>query len=942
MRGASNASNMQNMAQAQTNQMMKTMMPKMGPAQFFPECQVLDRISNFPANVCTAKSSNPADVSKMMAYQNMAQMSAVEYERSKLGSIECINNRQKAFNAQLINYQNSLKALQDQLKKDAQIFRDNNAQKLADMKSNFDELNGPGTSIDAKTVDFQKQFSPACRSVIMGKTQTSGLVGLMKDVSNDSEAAAKFSQDRPQYEAEILSEVTKIKDTITSGGFSGLSDPTVISENYRTLVGPALANEQQSYDTKLAKLKKDIGGFDPAQNDTLEHHKNTYMEKCMRGESGYTLNGGIKLNRNTLGQYISQSGINAGTGADGYRSAVADILENPDVNYTLEARLADIQNLEKTTFKNMVFNNIVSGRNNSQSASQAFAKLANECQSFYTSPSASNGPSPAQNAISAQASMLELKNLQAGIGDKVSQALNSKLFHCNGQPKKASEPCNANSMTPGAQGFTCLDTANTCAVNVQGCYAEISAKVGQKTALVKNLGAQYNAAARAMVANANNMLSRQKAAVGTILATIQQKFPGMSFALPADSLFVPDPAMMRGTPDMGIDLVAGGNLDSYLNDLPNKIGNIQALLVTQQEKAKSEIDNYLNGAAPLGLIASLDAQKARWEALGGQCKGMVEGSMQDIAAANLATQEQDKKKMQFCKNYDAFTNNPNPSCGAAQKLTSTISDVISLLPGKTTDLASQLDSTCAETNNAGNVGSTADVASAEAFCGIKGDTSNDELLRKLQNKKISIDMPALVAAANKELETIASSPTAATNPEQKPFDDATTAVEDDTASLAHKRDLQKKVPPTDTAKQEAADTKVYAAQKKLRLSTRNLEKATKLLAKHPAPATDSPAAVNSAPGDPICKRLYAQTKTDSKTDESNSRAKYLQTIVGVALNNSAATSDATSGALNNIMGQMKSTPCTGIAGSSNGKSALLPWQIAPDAGTGAGTGALGK
>ena len=47
--------------------------------------------------------------------------------------LRCLEDKQKAMDSQLTEMQNSLKRLQDRLKQDSQIFRDNNKKILGDM-----------------------------------------------------------------------------------------------------------------------------------------------------------------------------------------------------------------------------------------------------------------------------------------------------------------------------------------------------------------------------------------------------------------------------------------------------------------------------------------------------------------------------------------------------------------------------------------------------------------------------------------------------------------------------------------------------------------------------------------------------------------------------------------------------------------------------------------
>ncbi len=915
---------MQQNAAIQAQRMMSTMKPQMGPAKFFPECPVLQRITNLPANACTTSSMNPADITTMMAFETLAQLSSQEYERSSVGSIECINTQQKAFNSQLIDYQNNLKRLQDQLKKDAQVFRDNNKKSLADMLSNYNDLNGPGTSIDARTADYAKQFSPTCQAVLKSKKSgngNSGLLGIMNETSADNKAAADFAQNRPMIEAQIIAQANKISASIKADGIANFN-PDIMSENYKGIIAPILDKENKAYSLQTGKLAADIQAIDPAFNignmdgtfadsnatisNALANYKSSTMKKCMAGEDGYSLNSGLKINRDTINSLVSQSSTDGGTASAGYRNAVVKILDNPDVNVTLPMKLQQIQALDKT-YRNMVFNTNVGGQNTTESASQAFAKIASDCETFFSQRSSSGVMSPQEKGVRAQTAMQTLKNAHDALGAKVAAAITAKLLHCNGDKKLSGATCTEASMTPSTSSNFCLDSASSCSQEIQGCYAEVSAKVGLKTAQIKSLGAQYNASAKNMVANANVLFAQQKAAVTGLMAGIHQKFPGMNFVIggqgESDPLFITDPAMERGTPDFGIDLVAGGNLDAYLNELPNKIGNLSKLIDEQIKKSDAEIKDYLNGSSPPGLIASLAAQKDKWDTLAGKCKDMIKSSSEAIAKSREETTKQNQKNAEFCQKYNALSNSPNPNCAQVQNLTKTMGSVLNF-QGNATSIAADAEAACAETNNEANPGGGLPEKGEVTFsnlCGSSGGNDNDKLLSRIKDLKINI------TSIDKLKKGI---------PEQ---------TEEDKAAVDDAKKIQKEAETAraalNTSDPKATDKEKVVQKDNLEIINTKLEAANKVIA-------DS----NTAYPNPssICKSIYDANKTG--TESVVSRNESIKNILTEALKSAGDTPLEAKSRLSEVVGQMKLTSCGSISNATGQKDNFLNWlSAAPDA-----------
>lgn len=979
----------QQSAMARQQQMMSSMKPQVGPAQFFPECPVLQRITNMPDPACEASSINPAELGQMMGIQSMAKMAAKEYEKSTLGSLECIANRQKVFDSQLIDFQNSLKAMQDQLKQESQIFRDNTNQMMSDMKSNWADLNGGGNvkgeGIDAKTADWTKQFSPTCATYLKsnGHDNKAGLVGMMNKSNEANIAAANFSQALPQIQANIVKDGNILSAAIKSGGINTF-DMNSISHDNQKHIQAILDKEKTAYESTVKTISKDIpsdAGFNvdmmdgghaaDAQtkiNNYSANHKNNLMRDCMAGKSGATLNDGIKIDSNTINSLITQAGTDGGTAAPGYRNAVMKIMNNPDLNVTLEMKINQIQALERT-YKNMVFNSNVGGQDTAQPASQAFAKLASDCETFYNQASADGSPSPLQKAQRTQTAMQNLKNAHDAVGDKIAQSITSKLINCSDNQMNAVKTCTAAAVNPNVEGF-CVGNANVCANQIQGCYGEISAKVGQKTARIKNLGLQYNNAANKMIARANQLFTQQKAAVGNLLANIKNKYPGMNFVIGGangkdDPLMISSPALSKA--EFGIDLIAGGNMEEYLKELPNKIGSLQAIIADQQEKAKEQVDAYINGGgnSPVkGLKEYLEESKGKWEKLAGQCKSMVDQSYAAIDAANKEKQKQDNKNAEFCKKYNAFANSESPTCGGAEKLTSNISDIVNSIPGQATSLAYEAEQACASSNNEAIVGGN-DVDTAkikyDSYCKQLSATTDGDLLKKInksypivKNKaqlqkaaeSFSFNRPetAVTAEGTSKEQTALDSAIKALKEADKAVKTAEiekTAKEDtlkraqtefNSAAADKKNEAQAKL---DNAKTEAAkanlalenanNDKTTAAETKTKAETAKIAAETK----KPDGKTEDDTTKTAKKDDSICKSIGSITGITPE-QKNEKIAAFVEAAVEVAGASSAAGS---SDKLTKIVGQMANSPCGAIA-SSTGKGGLLPWERPPEAGIG--------
>lgn len=128
------------------------------PAKFFPECPITNSLVNFPNGMCESPSMNPMQIEQMQSYKNLSNdwvnqfdhmMNPAQNSPYPVG-LKCLADKQAALNQQLQNTENSLTALQTQLKKDLQVFRENNKRILEELDKNNKELFG-GSSNKARS-----------------------------------------------------------------------------------------------------------------------------------------------------------------------------------------------------------------------------------------------------------------------------------------------------------------------------------------------------------------------------------------------------------------------------------------------------------------------------------------------------------------------------------------------------------------------------------------------------------------------------------------------------------------------------------------------------------------------------------------------------------------------------------------------------------------------
>lgn len=253
------------------------------PAKYFPECSVPASMSNFPANACESTTPDPNQIASMLTYESISQGWMNYYDQMKNEAsnstvptgLRCLKDKQAAMKSQLTEMMNNLQRMQDQLKKDSQVFRDNNKQLLNDMDTAKAELfGGDQKDITAKTKDVSKLFSPACQSVMKNSNlvgQAGGLNGVLQGLSAPSKAAGDFSLNKAAIEADIRRETDNIAAQINTNGldaFNGYKQSTGM--NFKA-IDDQMARQGKEFQTARARITqtlKDAGYTNPIVLDS--------------------------------------------------------------------------------------------------------------------------------------------------------------------------------------------------------------------------------------------------------------------------------------------------------------------------------------------------------------------------------------------------------------------------------------------------------------------------------------------------------------------------------------------------------------------------------------------------------------------------------------------------------------------------------------------------
>lgn len=730
--------------------------------KFFPECPIPASMSTMPQNVCSAASPDPAAISTMITYESISKgwinyfdqmMNEGSNSQTPFG-MKCLQDKQKALDSQLTEMVNNLTRLQDQLNKDKEIFKANNKQLLEDMTATNDELmgaNGSGkNNLNLKTKDFAKYFSASCQSVIgeeaLASGSAKGLLGMMQDLSPSNKRAADYNSNRAMIESDLRRDVEKIQKTIADGGLQDYFDGKITDNSkFQSLVS---ATQKQSLEFKLAKerISKELGkigyqiptmdknfsvDFDEFLSGSQSFFKKQYINDCVTGadKSGTAIS-----TEQILSSLKQKSTGSEGTARDKYKAALSAIL-NSDA--FIQDKLNQIKALE-STYKDI---SITYQNSNAQRVTSTpydlYMKTLSACENRFsqddTFSTGSSGVSQKKKVERGQALLRDLKSLHDNYSSQLGSRVLEQVMNCNGEAKKSGAACgDKNSFDSGSANF-CMAQANQCANEVQGCYAEANKHVETRKAKLVAQANKFNANAAALIARSNALYTAQKNAVMDMVKVVQARFPGTNFEIPT-GMFVSMPEMKKDA--FGVDMANDGNV-AFMDELPKKIDLLKKVFKDQQTAVNKEIGDYIEKQT-----AAMSREKSRWEALAGECKGMIDTSSREVAKMNnenLKKQaEQDGKVKSFCRKYQALASHPVGGCENAKKLSGEVDDVISrLVPSVATNVG-EFNGAC---NAYGNeTSSTLESCDPSTVDELKGQAKiNCNLRLAAENKKLAAD-----------------------------------------------------------------------------------------------------------------------------------------------------------------------------------------------------------
>jgi len=677
--------------------------PQFLPAKYFPQCAITPAQMDYPEHACE-KISNPielqqAEILSKIGFDRtslMTQMLSEAQNSSNPVGVKCLKDAKSKQLSAMEDKINNLRSINNNIKKNNQLFRDQNKALLESMKATNDELTGSQNSAKAASMNIKKLFEdPACNEVLSANAFGGGLRGVRDSMTVPTKSgkglvdmAKNIARDESSIKDQIKMQTDRIvaalKNQGTAQGLNFLMQSNELARGGLTKF-PAVAGAIKrksdelglTYQRISAELSKDFPGYKLPE---LDKHFSTNIENFSKDAGGYfkkkmiddcvTMKDstGLGLTRDQILSSLRQTSTHSsGTTTSSYKDRLNTIL-------TSDAFISDKLNLIKALDEEYGKGNITiamsttSGRKN-YTPYQMFQETVARCEARYTtdktfSKNEANGSSQANKVAQAQKYIVELRDLEKNFSNNLVSEISDELVNCTGKAKERSGTCDTDRMDTNNENF-CISSAVTCSNNIRSCFNRAESYVSDREAVLKNKASQYNLSVQSIVTQQEVFLKQIQARVFADAEFYKNFFPNSNWKMP-DDLFVKLPELSSGAGQgLGNELVlAGGNQD-FMDDLPTKIESLMQVLEDQKTKIAQTIDEYITSQK-----TAMENNKKTWSNVAETCLAAAKGYREQIAQAQAKATadntEKENKTAEFCARYsDLAQSNPAPGCAGS-------------------------------------------------------------------------------------------------------------------------------------------------------------------------------------------------------------------------------------------------------------------------------------
>mgnify|MGYP003645661569 CR=1 FL=1 len=534
-----------------------------------------------------------------------------------------------------------------------------------------------------------KYFPPNCQKLVeksSASVQRIGLVALKESSFKPTAiSGGEFLANQQIYKNDIQRFINQTRSYIAqngidsfreSGGLPNFKGNEKLMQRVAQSIGPInqkIANEEKKIREELKKVGYDAPSLDKNFNsdfaafksDSKEYFRKQYVSNCVTNS-----NNGLTLDPKTILDALRQESTNnQGTTILSYKAALKNILE---ADSFMEDKIQQLKALDASYGEG----NITLTLSNAQAklermppymyfqnAVQACVAEYNDDKTFSTSAS---GRSYATKVERAEAYLNDLKKLNDTYVAQMTEGIVDDIVNCSGRSTEAGS-CKLggeNSFDVSSKGF-CFASAQSCATEVNNCFAIADQLVQKKTAELTATADKFNGIVEGLFNDQARFFAEFKSSVLQEAGLLNALVPGADFKFPED-MFISLPELVLSN---GV-YVRGGSSEAIAAQLATAASKMKALkneLQQQGRLAENQLKNYIKEQE-----SNIKESRRNFAEVVKACDQRLQEAEGITNNFNKTMQEeQDKKRAAasgFCRRFYNLSTNPAAACGDVEEL----------------------------------------------------------------------------------------------------------------------------------------------------------------------------------------------------------------------------------------------------------------------------------
>lgn len=736
------------------------------PSQYFPGCPVFKAQGAFPEGACeqikdlqTFGQGESCRAKSIQYTQTLDNLLSEAQNTSNPKGVQCLEASRKNVMTSIEDRLNNLRAMANRIKKETQMFKEQNKAMLDEMSNVAQELYGASAGdekvgMNERTSqkgarDFSKYFGASCKNIIGNSVLTSssnGLVGIQDGMKETHSKALDYNQNKTSYQRDLNKKIAEIQDEVSKRGIgpwlgpwiaainSGGKSTAGLSSSGFASVDAKMGKEIMNFVSDYNRLRSEVTGVLGSGNDIFELPDVSSLSKNFTADMQEFRSGAkVFFKKKYINQCVTMADKGVGlttdqilkaleypaTGGFGdalskYKLALQNIL---DSDIYMDEKLIRIRALDQQFAGGVVVSYQDSNAGYVKEPPFAlFQKTVAACEAKYNeddtfSPTDSSGvgsesKSMAKKIDMAEEKIKEIENMSRTFISSLMQDMSDELNNCSGRDYKA-ETCDKDGgiLSPQSEGF-CIAHASKCSEQTSSCYLQADKLISERKNNLSAKAKVYNTNVANLVARQEAILTQMRDQVLADAEFLKKYFPGSTWEFPKD-LFIkmPEEAMNE---KFGVKIRGDLNL-AFLDDLPRQIEEtLVKTLEDQRTKVDGEIQNYIAQQR-----SAMEENRNKWQQLRSTCESSMKSFeaqyAQQMAQQQKAAEEANQQKLENCSKVDKIlSSNPLGLCGKPGDLFEDSSRIAASLDAESADLVNQASALCDEAQSEGIVGTEKD------------------------------------------------------------------------------------------------------------------------------------------------------------------------------------------------------------------------------------------